>query len=650
MQFKYPELLYFLFLLLIPILIHLFQLRKFEKVPFTNVKFLKKIELQTRKSSKLKKFLVLLTRLFFIASLVFAFAQPFYSNYKQGQKSQTIVYLDNSLSMQAKKNTTSLLEEAKQELLKQINEKNANISLLTNNNFYTNLSKKDLKNTILSIDYYPITVSFSKVLQKAKYLYSRDKNTKKNIVLLSDFQNFDVKKIDSSLHYKFVKLQPNNVQNYAVDSLYVSKNTADEITLKAITSSATKTKNNSSFSLFDDNRLLGKSAVNYSDKTEKEITFTISNTQNINGKITTNDTFLQFDNTLYFTTDKPDKINVLAIGKDTKYLAKIYTKDQFNFSSVSTNQIDFNAIKMQHTIILNEMDAISLLLQKVVVEFVSNGGTLVIIPSEKIDLKNYNLFFTSLHFGNLAKQVDNELLINKINFSHPVLKGVFEKKVQNFQYPKVSLSYTGNTNNKSTILLFENKNPFISQKKINKGKLFWFASPINNKVSNFKNSPLIVPVFYNIASQSFEISKLYYLIGKNNALDIPIKMQKDEVLKLREKNKPENTFIPLQKVYNDKVRLEFNDFPVKDGFYQVIKNDKVIKEIAFNYSRVENKLTYTDLAYLKKYKNVTITDDIAATFNTLTNENNTINYWKTFLIIALAFLFLEMLILKFWKN
>ena len=54
MQFKHPEVLYFLALLIIPILVHLFQLQKFVKVPFTNVAFLQKLALQTRKSSKLK--------------------------------------------------------------------------------------------------------------------------------------------------------------------------------------------------------------------------------------------------------------------------------------------------------------------------------------------------------------------------------------------------------------------------------------------------------------------------------------------------------------------------------------------------------------------------------------------------------------------
>ncbi len=77
MQFKHPEILYALFLLLIPIFIHLFQLRRFQKVAFTNVAFLKKVTIQTRKSSQLKKWLTLLMRLVALACIIIAFAQPF---------------------------------------------------------------------------------------------------------------------------------------------------------------------------------------------------------------------------------------------------------------------------------------------------------------------------------------------------------------------------------------------------------------------------------------------------------------------------------------------------------------------------------------------------------------------------------------------
>ena len=78
MQFKHPEILYFLALLILPILVHLFQLQKFIKVPFTNVAFLQKLALQTRKSSRIKKWLILATRLALLAAIILAFAQPYF--------------------------------------------------------------------------------------------------------------------------------------------------------------------------------------------------------------------------------------------------------------------------------------------------------------------------------------------------------------------------------------------------------------------------------------------------------------------------------------------------------------------------------------------------------------------------------------------
>ena len=98
MQFKNLEILYFLALLIIPILIHLFQLQKFVKVPFTNVAFLQKIQQETRKSSHIKKWLILATRLLLLSAIILAFSQPFISNKDYNKKEHTFIYLDNSLS------------------------------------------------------------------------------------------------------------------------------------------------------------------------------------------------------------------------------------------------------------------------------------------------------------------------------------------------------------------------------------------------------------------------------------------------------------------------------------------------------------------------------------------------------------------------
>ena len=70
MRFLHPEVLYAFFALLIPILVHLFQLRKFQTEQFTNVVLLKKLEISSRKSSQLKKWLTLLIRLLTISCLI----------------------------------------------------------------------------------------------------------------------------------------------------------------------------------------------------------------------------------------------------------------------------------------------------------------------------------------------------------------------------------------------------------------------------------------------------------------------------------------------------------------------------------------------------------------------------------------------------
>ena len=140
MQFKNPEILYFLFLLIIPILIHLFQLQRFQKIAFTNVKLLKEIKQQTRKSSQLKKILILITRLLLFTSLIFAFSQPFLIKNNNYKKVNTFIYLDNSFSMQAKGEKGELLQSAKNEMIENLIDGTHSITLITNKEIYESLN------------------------------------------------------------------------------------------------------------------------------------------------------------------------------------------------------------------------------------------------------------------------------------------------------------------------------------------------------------------------------------------------------------------------------------------------------------------------------------------------------------------------------
>ena len=131
MQFKHPELLWALLVLLIPIIVHLFQLRRFKKTPFTNVAMLQKVVAESRKSSTIKKWLLLFTRMALLSCLVIAFAQPFFANKDALKEKETVIYLDNSFSMQGKKDGLSLLEKSIQDFLRVVPD-NTTFTLFTN--------------------------------------------------------------------------------------------------------------------------------------------------------------------------------------------------------------------------------------------------------------------------------------------------------------------------------------------------------------------------------------------------------------------------------------------------------------------------------------------------------------------------------------
>ena len=63
MKFVNPYFLFGLLSVAIPVIIHLFNFRRFKKVYFSNVEFLKELKQETQKQSRLKHLLVLISRI-----------------------------------------------------------------------------------------------------------------------------------------------------------------------------------------------------------------------------------------------------------------------------------------------------------------------------------------------------------------------------------------------------------------------------------------------------------------------------------------------------------------------------------------------------------------------------------------------------------
>ena len=639
MQFKNPEILWALLLLLIPILIHLFQLRRFKKTPFTNVKMLQKVVVESKKSRSLKKWLLLATRLLLFFFLILAFTQPFFAKKTALREKETVIYLDNSFSMQAKKGNISLLESAVQELLKNAPQ-NTNISLFTNDNLYTNTTLKAIQNDLLTQTFTKNQLGLNEINLKAQTLFSRQKNTIKNLILISDFQNVTTtKKQDTltSLNTYFVKISTNKISNIAIDSVYILSESGETINLNASLFSSSKIEN-IPVSIYNDDKLIAKTSAIFDQNKKATINFLLPNKETILGIIQIEDSGLDYDNIFYFSVNEKEKINVLEISEvETNYLSRIFTDDEFEYKKVAIKNLNYSTLENQNLIILNELETIPDALQKALISFSQNDGSIVIIPHKDALLNTYNSFLNN--FSIILKQkINSSLEITTINFDHPLYSNVFDKKITNFQYPEVK-SYYPITTNLPSILSYADGQAFLSGKK----GIYVFASSLSSDNSSFKNSPLIVPTFYKMGTESLKQEQLYTTLGNNNKVDVTVKLPKDEVLKIVKNNEE---FIPQQQPFLNKVALSFNDAPKEDGTYKITSKNTTLKYISFNFPRTESKLSYSS------FDNINATskeESITNLFEALEKDDRVNELWKWFVILALLFALIEIGIQKYFK-
>lgn len=651
MQFKHPEILYALLLLIIPIIVHLFQLQRFVKVPFTNVAFLKNIERQTRKSALLKKWLVLTSRILTLSCIILAFSQPYFSESSTQQNVNVTIYLDNSYSMQAKGENGELLKSAAQKIIDYNNIQNSIFTLFTNDESFKDLDANSLKDKLIDLHYSPNKFDLNTVLLKAKSIYSDKKNSSKKIILISDFQNINIEnKVDFTIlnsPISLLQLSPKETQNIYLDSVSLERKSTAETTLKVLVKSTQFISANFPVSLFQEENLIGKTTAKFANSNRTVLQFTLPNSNKFNGKISLVDDGMEFDNDFFFSISAPEKINVLCIGNPTEFLPKIYTENEFNFTASTLLKLNYNTIQNQHLIILNELTDIPAELLRSLSEFLQNGRSLAVIPSQNINIDSYNKLLNAFQAGKISAKIENEHQITSIIYGHPLIKDVFEKKVTNFQYPKTALHYQNNFKNGSAILKFDNKSPFISSAKVKKGNFYWISSPLTKNISNFTQSPLVVPIFYNFAKTTLKTTQLYYTISTENNIEIMASVGKDDVLKI---SNATNSFIPLQKVSQNKVDLILSDVDIQSGFYKVSRGNNVLKTIALNYNREESDANYADLKSLVgNTENVTVSTSIENLFNEIGNQQKINWLFKWFLAFSVLFLFIEMLLLKYFK-
>jgi hypothetical protein len=681
MMFVYPLFLWALTAISIPIIIHLFNFRRYKKVYFTNVHFLKELQLESQSKSRLKELLILLSRILAITLLVLAFAQPVFVKNNNtvvsvNQKSISI-YLDNSFSMEEVNKQGQLFESARRTAKEIVSSYGSNdrYHVITNDfegkhqRYY---SKEDMMNELNEIKISPVVRSFTDVHKRQTEFLGNENKSAQFIYALTDAQksSFNIQDVknDSTRQVTIIPLEANETNNLYIDSCWFESPIQQKGFLQKlnvlIQNRSQKTIDAGTVRLVvnGNQTSIGSFSVEANSKKELPISFTIKNEGLNYASVKLDDFPITFDDELFFTFNSKLTINTVFVnGKESTTLPffnSLFAADSlFNYVQLSENAIDYSKFKNADLIVLNEINEPSNGLISELTKFTQKGGNIVIIPSAKIKTELYSPFYSALGLPNISVLDTHALKLNKPDKNDPFFEGVFEKIDPQLNLPLVLQHYPQAKSKGQIIYSMQNGDPFLTRVSAQNAFVYLFSSSLNEKQSNFCKHALFVPTFIRIAVTSLRPQPLFYKLNANSAIRLRSEGATSETPPHILGHGTKMDMIPEMRVINNYMNLFVDKQLAIAGFYDVVWQGSTKQNLAFNYDRLESNLIFHTLEELKdiisknSLKNYNLIDhkNTTSVAKAIQLEANGTKLWKWCLLFSLLFIAIEICLIRFLK-
>ena len=663
MKFLFPQFLWALLLLIIPIIIHLFNFRRYKKVVFSNVSMLKEIETQSRKTKQLKKWLVLLTRVIALSSLILAFAIPYIPS-QSGLFDRKLIsiYIDNSQSMLAEGESGQLFEDAKnkaREIIRNLPE-NAEIQIINNGLSFSSNKTNSPSNALrlidnLAIDHRPNDLSG--VLKKIESKFKSDSYGHNYTFLISDFQSQDRisnMALDSNYHIYACPIHPNLSQNLAIDSVWLinpSTQSFKPIEMMARIHNYGRKGNflsNLTLKIDGVQRMVKSIDIPADSYKDVPLSFIYSGTGWLGGELTVTDVPIIFDNSYYFSMLIDQSIKVLELGKDSDEFSKIFDSDSlFYFAHSDVNKIDYSSLNTYDCIILNQLPQMSSGLINQLKKFVEDGGVLSVVPSVSND--SYADLFNELGVLNYQILEDNKVSISPASISGAFLKDAYKQIPSNLLLPKIKTYYRLKSSPQSDkIIYLKDGTEILTKTNIGSGSVFQSTVPFDSNL-NYTSSELFVITQLKIAFSKRKIQTIASEINSINPVYLP---ESSGLVHLR---KGDIDIVTESSTHSLGSRFWLNNAISESGIYSVFDSEEIpIAKLALNYSRKESHQNYLAEKRIEEvFNNTQFTmnkNNMASLLKSTQDLKNGSQLWKVFVLVCLIFLLLEILLLRFVKS
>ena len=664
MQFANPGILWALTLLAIPIAIHLFNLRRYKTIYFSDTRFLQDVQKSTKKLRNLKEWLLLVTRLFIITLAVLAFAKPFIP-VSENQKStaRVILAIDNSASTTVGNAEMSPFVRAKQRALQVLEAlpSGTQIALYATGTagktqFKT---KENIRQEIERLQPTDGTFDWSGLLNNpANATIYTLTDAQKNNLSLQRMAN------DSAQWVLLPTINADEAQikNVAIDSVWLE---APFLMAGQAASLFIRLKN---YSAAPTERTLEISTNNLPEITLSagiaaagDTVITVALTQlkaNFNTiEIAIANDNAAFDNRYHVSFYLPLANRVVALydTEPSAQIAAVFDDEEFVFSQMAAQNINRTALLEADLIIVYQLNTVSSGLENTLVEAAAQANMLI-IPSATAATAVNGLCsrigvstFGTLDTTTLASQVRNG--------NDPFFQNVFSGSLKDAYWPTAKQHFRVKGSSvlpTFPLLALANGDALFTRFSSKQQNYFVLNVPLDASFSDLTRHPIIVPILIKSLLKRSTLNGYNGFVGKDQRFDFLLAQpENDAPARVQLGN---YTFIPRQERFDQRLSISTGAALVENGIYHVLRQTDTLGLLAFNAPKKESDLLRYSPADLEAAiqnigaQNIAVLRAETKTVKSVVRQwQQGIQLWRYALILALLLILVEVILLRFLK-
>ena len=672
----------------IPLIILLITRQKVVKVDFSSIVFLRELRTQKIRRIKIRQILLLILRTLIVLLLILAFARPTMkgsasSAMSASAKTSAVILIDNSMSMNREVNGVTLMD--------QLRDRAASFEEIFNNGdeiyaLYTDKAatpvyqgaRYDVGSVVKNINRVEAGQRRSAVVEaiiKARDILEKSNNINKEIYLISDLQEsgyFGIDEISAPLlegsDIKMIVLPCSHekMNNLAVIDVQSQRQIIEkgkvfelETTIKNFGNYEEKSK---LVQLYVEGKRTAQNTVTLAPGESRKVAFNIipQSTGVLSGYIVTEEDALLADNRRYFTFYVPDRIKTLVIGnrsKDFHYI-KIALDVSPNISVATALFDEAESIRFDayDVLILANIPQFTSSMSRKVQSYLQQNGALILFLGSDADLNSYNTGLCDrlglpVYTDTVGEMglTDSYMVFGQIDRHHPVIRGLYKEAPEEIISPKFYYAVNSKSNLKTDVVIsYSNGSPFLSEHRMDQGKILRFNTAIDAAWSDFHFQGLFVPL----------INRSISYVAADNKSDMREITVGDEISGWIDAEGPNSDLRMLMPggsesrlkttVDNMKYKIVFRETD-DTGIYTLYSGDKIIDKWAVNFSPLESDDAMVSGEALTEAVGA---DHIRFYPQDLSMKKNIMidrygkELWKYLLAVVLIFMIIEMVIAR----